>query len=105
MERIKRRRMGAQGWRELLAGFAGSGLTTRAFCQRAGVSPANFYRWRTLLRSAPDGAMVRSVAAPTGLTTNAFVDLGALNAPGAPHARFELRLDLGSGLMLHLVRG
>jgi hypothetical protein len=38
--------------------------------------------------------------------TSEFVDLGTLSAPtAAPAERFELRLDLGGGLVLHLVRG
>ena len=35
-----------------------------------------------------------------------FVDLGTLSAPSAaPCERLELRLDLGGGMILHLVRG
>jgi len=32
-----------------------------------------------------------------------FIDLGALGAPAAQ--RWEVRLDLGGGIILHLVRG
>ena len=34
----------------------------------------------------------------------AFVDLGTLNAESATRPRLDLRLDLGDGLILHLVR-
>ncbi len=41
----------------------------------------------------------------SSVTAAPFVDLGAIaTAPSAP-SRLELRLDLGGGLTLHLVRG
>ena len=103
MERNKRRRLGAGAWRELLARFPGSGLTAQAFCRREAVSTASFYRWRTLLGDAVGGDLVRT-SAPTTATSR-FVDLGTLSAAGARLERFELRIDLGGGLQLHLVRG
>lgn len=47
MQTIRRRRLGAQAWRELLSRFGDSRLTTTAFCRREAVSTAIFYRWRT----------------------------------------------------------
>ena len=103
MQRIRRRRLGAEAWRGLLARFAGSGLTARAFCRRESVSAASFYRWRSLLAKVPGRELAR--VAPMGASTSSFVDLGALGAASAPLERFELRLDLGAGVVLHLVRG
>jgi hypothetical protein len=106
MERIKRRRLSESAWRGMLGRFAGSGLTVPAFCQREAVSTASFYRWRSLLESASadrEAPQKMSIAA-TGSPTPEFVDLGALRPPTG-NSRFELRLDLGGGLLLHLVRG
>ncbi|MHB1271938.1 MAG: IS66 family insertion sequence element accessory protein TnpA [Rhodanobacter sp.] len=67
MPGIRRQRRSSEGWRALLTRFASSGLTVTAFCQREVVSPASFYRWRSLLgvarrpslreRSMPDFAI------------------------------------------------
>jgi hypothetical protein len=100
---IIRRRLGAKGWRELLARFAGSGLTTQSFCQREAVSTASFYRWRALLGTPPGRDL--ALAPPANITPNTFVDLGTLGASGVRSDRLELRLDLGAGVTLQLVRG
>lgn len=101
MQQIRRERRGADGWREVLERFAQSGLTARAFCDREGISTASFYRWRSLLKGSqqtPRSQKPPMVADPAA----GFVDLGALS-PSGP--RFEVRLDLGGGVLLHLVRG
>lgn len=101
MSGIRRQRRSSEGWRALLTRFACSGQTVRAFCQHESVSSASFYRWRSRLGPAADAGHVPAASvlprAPTG-----FVDLGPLLAPSSPS--FELHLDLGGGLMLHLVR-
>lgn len=105
MERIKRRRLSAGAWRGVLARFASSGLTVQAFCRRELISTASFYRWRSLLEGAsadverPPKVSIAATASPTP----GFVDLGTLRPTGS--SRLELRLDLGGGLLLHLVRG
>ena len=101
MQQIKRGRQGAEGWREVLDRFAQSGLTARAFCEREGISTASFYRWRSMLKGSQQ--KLRSQK-PSMVADSAagFVDLGALSTSGS---RFEVRLDLGGGVLLHLVRG
>ena len=98
-KRIRRNR--AQ-WRAMLSRFSASGLSVPAFCEREAVSAASFYRWRGLL-GQHDGGEVVTVPNPS-----AFVDLGTLSTvPSAPNAvatSFELHLDLGGGVTLHLVR-
>ena len=90
---------GRNEWRSLLARFDNGGLGVAAFCRREGISAASFYRWRSLLSDTVDrGDVVVHGAMP------AFVDLGALNSQPTPSARFDLKLDLGDGLVLHLVR-
>ena len=83
-------------WQALLAKLDGSGLGVDAFCRREAISAASLYRWRNLL-SDGSGSVV-SNRAP------AFVDLGTLNSASSSRPRIELKLDLGDGLVLHLVR-
>ncbi len=86
-------------WRSLLARFGGSGMGVEAFCRREAISQASFYRWRRLLGNASVGAIVAAhdTAAP-------FVDLGTLDGHSAPRPQLDVRVDLGDGLVLHLVR-
>ena len=105
MKTVERQRLGADAWRKLMAKFSDSGLSVRAFCVGEGISHWTFNRWRKRLNdSAP-----RQSAAKQGATVarGGFVDLGTLStAVGASKSeRVELRLDLGDGLTLHLVRG
>lgn len=95
-------RRGREGWRTLLAGFEGSGLSAEAFCRREGISSASFYRWRAVLGNG--GRQGRAVVVPDAAP--AFVDAGPLELPRAQplSRRLDLRLDLGDGLVLHLVR-
>lgn len=101
MQQIRRGRQGADGWREVLARFAQSGLTARAFCDREGISTASFYRWRSILKGSQQKSRSQkpSIVADPAV---GFVDLGELSTSGS---RFEVRLDLGGGVLLHLVRG
>ncbi len=102
MSGIRRQRRSAEGWRALLTRFASSGQTVKAFCQNESVSSASFYRWRSLLGPGADTGHV-PVTSASPRTQAGFVDLGPLiTSPSSPS--FELHLDLGGGLMLHLVR-
>lgn len=87
-------------WRRRLVRFAASGQPVRQFCQAEGVSAASFYRWQGLLSKA--------VVAPPAAT---FIDVGAMSAPPrtttkveSAGAALEVRLELGHGLVLHIVR-
>lgn len=108
MEAGKRRRLGEQGWREVLQRFDAEGATVGEFCRREGVSQSSLHRWRARLASAPRGDAVwerkksRELQRPAA---GAFVDLGALGASDpSMAARLDLKLDLGGGLTLHLMR-
>lgn len=104
MERVKQRRLGAEAWRGLLAKFAESGLTAEAFCTQEGISRSSLTRWRSRVRveGRTQSARRRSSVPAAG----EFVDLGTMTTPAAARGeRFELRLDLGGGLILQLVRG
>ena len=83
-------------WQAIVSRYERSGMELGMFCQRVGISAASFYRWRrTLGESVAGNAIGRQDTVP------AFVDLGALGARGRA---LELKLDLGDGLVLHLVR-
>lgn len=86
-------------WRSLLARFSDSGLSVSVFCRRETVSTASFYRWRRLLDRHDGGQQGRVVRSEP-----AFVDLGTLREESGRGAAVELRLELGGGLTLHLVR-
>jgi putative transposase len=99
MEKTKQRRFNAKAWRALLARFEQSGLTAVAFCEREGVSSKSFHRWRTRLGAAGK-APTRTAARKASLAPG-FIDLGAVRGGSS---RLDLRLDLGGGVLLHLVR-
>jgi hypothetical protein len=94
----KRIRRSQAQWRALLSRFSDSGLSVSAFCRREALSTASLYRWRSLIERSEGGEALPVVSEP------AFVDLGVVRGESARGAAVELRLDLGSGLTLHLVR-
>lgn len=109
MEAGKRRRLGEQGWREVLRRFDAQGATVGEFCRREGVSQSSLHRWRGRLASAPNGDATGQRKKSRGQQTvadSAFVDLGALSASDVSVGpRLDLKFDLGGSLTLHLVRG
>lgn len=86
-------------WRSLLSKFDGCGLGVEAFCRREGISAASLYRWRGLLSAVGDEGEAAVIH-----KTPAFVDLGTLNSAAVSAPRIDLKLELGDGLVLHLVR-
>ena len=100
MEKTRLQRRSAKAWRGLLARFAESGLTATGFCEREGISSKSFYRWRSRLGRSADQPPARKKADVRNAAAG-FVDLGTLRTGGS---RLELRLDLGGGVLLHLVR-
>lgn len=104
MEAIKRRRrLSAQAWRDVLRRFDGAGTSVAEFCKREGVCESSFHRWRSRLVATSAGRALVERAPQS--TPASFVDLGALGAAALSAApRIDLKLDLGGGLTLHLVR-
>ncbi|MFZ2855232.1 MAG: IS66 family insertion sequence element accessory protein TnpB [Rhodocyclaceae bacterium] len=89
----------------MLSRFAPSGLGVDAFCRREAISKASFYRWQGLLSDDQRKSLKDEGSGDAGRGTKpAFVDLGALNSAPSPRLRIDLKLDLGDGLILHLVR-
>jgi transposase-like protein len=107
MEKIGRPRRSEGAWREIVERHEQSGLTVAAFCQREGIKSASLYGWRSRLREGVDGKPAALTAAKAtkrskAVEAPAFIDLGSLGSIGS---RFEIRLELGHGVALHLVRG
>lgn len=97
---VKRIRRNAAQWRALLGKHKRSALSVTDFCDQEGLSEANFFRWRTRLgESKRDTPAAKAESSASG-----FVDLGLLGSTSKPKAGWELRLDLGEGLSLMLVR-
>ena len=106
MQGIKRRRLGEDTWRDLLRQFEQGDESVNAFCRREGLSANTFHRWRARLVVASEAPRSGAVQAKTDdASIPRFVDLGALRAPAPGVGRLELKLDLGAGMVLHVVRG
>jgi hypothetical protein len=103
MRKMSRRRS-EQVWRDLIAQQAGSGEPVQAFCQRERLNVNTFYGWRSKLRTraavstGKASVSKRPVSEPAG----GFIDLGSLQGSAS---RYEIRLDLGGGVVLQVVRG
>jgi hypothetical protein len=101
MEKIKQRRYGAETWRKILGRFEESGTTAQAFCAREGLSSKSLRRWQLRLGGDSDQALIAKAA---GLTSkpSGFIDLGDLRSGSS---RYEVRLELGAGVILSIARG
>ena len=97
-ENLKGKRRSRQEWRAVFDRFAASGLGVEAFCAGEEISKSSFGRWRSLLT---DAGSATCVAAP--VERAGFVDAGLIGLGGG--GRIEIKLDLGGGMVLHLVRG
>jgi hypothetical protein len=90
--------------------FGEAGTTVNAFCAREGLSASSFYRWRERLGSVGDAggaAPRRGGRSERAVPPRAagFIDLGHLATPTREaSAGLELRLDLGGGVVLQIVR-
>jgi hypothetical protein len=101
-----RRRLSEQAWRVMFQRFDDEAMTIREFCEREGLSRSSFTHWRSRLGSS---AVAVSSAASTRTRDGGeapFVDLGLLRPAGtqAKPEPLELRIELGGGVSLHLVR-
>ena len=98
MQKMSRR--SEQAWRELVERQGCSGLSVQAFCRREGISPWGLYGWRSRVRGETKRTMPVS-RSPSPEPTAGFIDVGAME-PSGP--RCEIRLDLGGGVVLQVVR-
>ena len=97
-------------WHERVRRQAGSGQSIAEFCRREGITAASFYMWRGRHRRRAEAA--RGKAAAASRLPTSFIDVGTMverpgvadAVAGAPVGRIELRIDLGGGMVLQLVR-
>jgi hypothetical protein len=100
-------------WRNRLTRYSTSGRTVRAFCQSESVSTGTFYYWQARLRKR---GFVVSAPPVRRRTPATFIDAGAMGKVGIvghqaatgvnvePEGGFDIRLELGGGIVLHLAR-
>ena len=104
MDQIVRQRRSESAWQEIVARQEQSGLTVQEFCEREGLKAASLYGWRGRLRQEATSEKLSptiSSRARVEKDSEEFIDLGAI---GGSRGRFEVRLDLGGGVLLTLVR-
>jgi len=111
--RKTRRRLDEQSWQALLQRFDGEAMTVKEFCRREGLTRSSFFLWRSRVRIDPKRTPVPVSTNLAALAPKpSFVDLGMLGATvpapapahAAEHTALDLRIELGGGLSLHLVR-
>jgi len=100
-------------WRDRLTRYSMSGQTVEAFCQSESVSRGSLYHWQARLRKR---GFVISKPRVRRQTAAAFIDVGAIAKtnlvahPATPvidiekEGRFDIKLELGGGVVLHLMR-
>ena len=100
-----RRHLGTQAWREVFRRFDGSGDSVAGFCKREGLNTSSFHRWRRRLTTTAAASQDPREAAQRQSAVASFIEMGSMGAASAATGRLEVRLDLGAGLVLHVVRG
>ena len=98
-------------WQDRIQRQSVSDQSVRAFCGTEGVSIPTFYWWRSRLATPKVKLGADALIKPSA----AFIDLGSVRKPTVERAleplpcssnldRFEIRLELGEGVVLHLAR-
>ena len=101
-----RRHLSAQAWREVFGRFDASGESVTGFCRREGLHTSSFNRWRQRLSDQPAVQAKMPGKASGQATAAGFIEMGSMaSAARRESARLEVRLDLGGGVVLQLVRG
>jgi putative transposase len=104
MQGIKRRqRLGIDVWRKVFDRFERANMTVGEFCKREGLCVSSFHRWRPRVEQVSAARDVAVVAKPGAVMATGFVDLGSIGRAEPAH-RLDVRLDLGGGVTLHIVR-
>ena len=104
----------ASAWWNRIARYAASKQSVEAFCRSEAVSTGSFYRWRARLRALDRDAVGSRRTVPG---TSPFIDLGAVSGPAVSMAaagsaavpdlrpaHIAVRIDLGCGVVLTIVR-
>jgi len=101
-----RRHLSAQAWQEVFGRFDASGESVTGFCKREGLHTSSFNRWRQRLSAQPPMRATEPREAKRQAAVAGFIEMDSM-APAARPAsgRLEVRLELGGGVVLQLVRG
>lgn len=99
MKKRRRVRRSEATWRELFSRQSASGMTAAEFCRVEGINPGVFRRWREALLGTTAQYAVNPMPAREGPAS--FIDLGAL---ASSPSRWEVRLELGNGMVLSVAR-
>ena len=103
MPGMRRSRLSSSEWRAIFRQQRASGLTVKAFCQRAGVALSTFSLWQRKLRGQPRRASrrrrprfieVKRTTARTGEAAGEMTGEASARMPGEPSG---VELHLGSG--------
>jgi len=96
-----RQHCGADERRRLVEEFLSSGSGPGVFCRSHGLSTESLNRWRREYLTAAEEPVTAGPMASTS-----FIELNSIAETSAiAGGRLDLRLDLGGGVVLHLVRG
>ncbi|MFZ5541460.1 MAG: IS66 family insertion sequence element accessory protein TnpA [Pseudomonadota bacterium] len=112
---------GGQGlraqWQARLERFARDGGSVAAFCAAEGVSAWSLYRWRRKLGAEAGKVPARTAVAKSvvrAVDTAGFIDVGvarvggagehAQSVPPAAAAPVQVRIELGGGLLVRILR-
>jgi transposase-like protein len=88
-----------QLWLDLLRRRHQSRLTVREFCQRHGLSEANFYGWQRVLRAR---GLLGDPLTPASASATSFVEL---TADAAPASATPVDVVLSDGRLLRVHAG
>ena len=99
MEPIKRIKRSEATWREFFARQSASGISVLEFCRAERLNPGVFRRWRSMLND--NGKVVPARPRTKAKAAAPFIDIGTVDAT---RSRFEVRLELGSGMILSIAR-
>ena len=95
---IRRNKRSESTWRELFARQEASGTSVQAFCRIEGINAGVFRRWQARL----SGKVKNAKRSAVSKVVTPFIDIGAV---AASRPRFEVRLELGGGVILTVGRG
>jgi hypothetical protein len=102
MGQRRRIRRSAAVWRRLFSRQSSSGLSVPEFCRRERINASLFRRWRLRLKDCETDRRKVARAESVAEGPRPFINLGDLRSSGS---RFEVRLELGAGVILSIARG
>ena len=100
-------------WQDRLTRYSTSGQTVRAFCQSESISMGTFYHWQARLRQRGfilSKPRLRRPGAGTFIEVGAIAKANLVAPPTVPDnpieqaGGFDIKLELGGGVVLHLVK-